>query len=111
MSDQTNHSSSDQPTNPQTTPESQAAKPQPDREERIVDVRDLVYTGGYDRDPQEILGNPAVAPPMLSEGRDLRVDLFKDADETLSSPSDSDLSNPNLSSSNPSDTQSESEEQ
>lgn len=45
---------------------------------------DLVYTGGYDRGPQEILGNPAVAPPMLSEGRDLRVDIFKEAEETIS---------------------------
>lgn len=47
----------------------------------IVDVMDLVYAGGYDRDPQEILGNPAVAPEMLSDGRDLRPDLFREAEE------------------------------
>jgi hypothetical protein len=49
--------------------------------ERVMDVRDLVYSGGFDKDPQEILGNPAVAPEMLQEGRDLRVDLFRDADD------------------------------
>ncbi|HEY9619038.1 MAG TPA: hypothetical protein V6C78_01650 [Crinalium sp.] len=48
---------------------------------QVMDVRDLVYKGGFDRDPQEILGNPAVAPEMLQEGRDLRVDLFRDAEE------------------------------
>ena len=49
--------------------------------ERIVDPRDLVYSGGFDRDPQEILGNPAVAPEMIQEGRDLRVDLFRETEE------------------------------
>ncbi|HCF29239.1 MAG TPA: hypothetical protein DEV81_19010 [Cyanobacteria bacterium UBA11049] len=46
-----------------------------------VDVMDLVYKGGFDRDPQEILGNPGVAPEMLQEGRDLRVDLFRESEE------------------------------
>jgi hypothetical protein len=48
---------------------------------QVADPRDLVYSGGFDRDPQEILGNPAVAPPMLSEGRDLRVDIFREAED------------------------------
>lgn len=52
-----------------------------DISDKIVDPLDLVYRGGYDRDPQEILGNPAVAPPMLSEGRDLRVDIFTESEE------------------------------
>lgn len=50
---------------------------------QMVDVQDLVYKGGFDKDPQEILGNPAVAPEMLQEGRDLRVDLFKEAEDTV----------------------------
>lgn len=48
---------------------------------KLVDPLDLVYSGGFDGDPQEILGNPAVAPEMLSEGRDLRVDLFRETEE------------------------------
>ena len=47
----------------------------------IIDPQDLVYKGGFSKDPQEILGNPAVAPQTLTEGRDLRVDLFRDAEE------------------------------
>lgn len=50
-------------------------------EDKVVDVMDLVYKGGYSKDPQEILGNPAVAPPTLSEGRDLRADIFREAEE------------------------------
>lgn len=34
------------------------------------DPRDLVNKGGYDKDPQEILSNPAVAPQMLGDRRD-----------------------------------------
>ncbi|MBW4487376.1 MAG: hypothetical protein KME12_06260 [Trichocoleus desertorum ATA4-8-CV12] len=54
-----------------------------DRPEEVetYDVLKLVRTGGFDGDPQEILGNPAVAPEMIQEGRDLRPDLFREADE------------------------------
>ncbi|MBW4460410.1 MAG: hypothetical protein KME47_09240 [Nodosilinea sp. WJT8-NPBG4] len=34
------------------------------------DPRDLVTKGGYDKDPQEILSNPAVVPQMLGDRRD-----------------------------------------
>jgi hypothetical protein len=89
MSDTPNQQSSDQSgqNDPNESAETEQRNADPDR---IVDVMDLVYKGGYSRDPQEILGNPAVAPQMLSEGRDLRVDLFADAEETFSTkPSDS----------------------
>jgi hypothetical protein len=49
---------------------------------KTYDVMDLVSKGGYEGDPQEILRNPAVAPEMYQEGRDLRVDLYRDTDET-----------------------------
>ncbi|MBD2465652.1 hypothetical protein H6G89_32185 [Oscillatoria sp. FACHB-1407] len=60
--------------------QSEANKTAPDSPQ-IVDPLDLVYSGGFTGDPQEILGNPAVAPEMLSEGRDLRVDIFRDTEE------------------------------
>lgn len=52
-------------------------------ESKVVDPMDLVYKGGYTKDPQEILGNPAVAPQMYTESRDLRVDIFREAEETI----------------------------
>jgi hypothetical protein len=71
-----NRSSSNSPSN------SEEIKPK----KETVDVRELVYKGGYDKDPQEILGNPAVAPPMIDEGRDLRGDLYREAEDTTSIP-------------------------
>jgi len=50
-------------------------------EPQTYDVLNLVRTGGFDGDPQEILGNPAVAPEMIQEGRDLRTDLFREAED------------------------------
>ncbi|MEP0871285.1 hypothetical protein NDA01_15860 [Trichocoleus desertorum AS-A10] len=51
------------------------------QEVETYDVLKLVRPGGFDGDPQEILGNPAVAPEMIQEGRDLRPDLFREAAE------------------------------
>ncbi|MBE9136185.1 hypothetical protein IQ254_03035 [Nodosilinea sp. LEGE 07088] len=34
------------------------------------DARDLVNKGGYDKDPREIIANPAVTPQMPYERRD-----------------------------------------
>ena len=82
MSDKPKEQPSDQ-ANQENRNESRETDKQPVDPSQIVDVMDLVYKGGYDRDPQEILGNPAVAPPMLSEGRDLRVDIFHEAEETI----------------------------
>lgn len=42
---------------------------------------DLVYKGGYTNEPEEILSNPAVAPQMLDDRRDLRSDLTRDPEE------------------------------
>lgn len=83
----------DRPTNQPSTPDEnkQDAAQEPgktgDRSidtSKTYDVMDLVSKGGYEGDPQEILGNPAVAPEMYQEGRDLRVDLYRDADEVSS---------------------------
>lgn len=51
------------------------------QEVETYDPLKLVRPGGFDGDPQEIIGNPAVAPEMLQEGRDLRTDLFREAEE------------------------------
>jgi len=51
------------------------------KEVETYDPLKLVRSGGFDGDPQEILGNPAVVPEMIQEGRDLRPDLFREADE------------------------------
>lgn len=72
------------PANPSQTNSATPDRPDP------IDVRDLVYSGGYSRDPQEILSNPAVAPPMLNDGRDLRGDLYAESEATLADPTDSD---------------------
>ncbi|NJN58408.1 MAG: hypothetical protein HC879_13345 [Leptolyngbyaceae cyanobacterium SL_5_9] len=80
----------DRPTNQPSTPdESKQNTQQPGKAgdrlldtSKTYDVMDLVSKGGYEGDPQEIIGNPAVAPEMYQEGRDLRVDLYRDADET-----------------------------
>lgn len=45
-------------------------------------AEDLVYKGGYTVDPVTLLGNPAVAPQTLSDARDLRADIFQDAEES-----------------------------
>lgn len=39
-------------------------------EDQSVDPRDLVYKGGYTKDPQEIVEHPAVTPPVLDESRE-----------------------------------------
>lgn len=79
----------DRPTSQSSTPDENKQKAQqpgeagdrPADTPKTYDVMDLVYKGGYEGDPQEILGNPGVAPEMYQEGRDLRVDLFRDTDE------------------------------
>lgn len=68
-------------TGEQREPSSQPPTDRPPKPDTVDVLENLVYSGGYDRDPQEILGNPAVAPEMLQEGRDLRTDLFREADE------------------------------
>lgn len=69
--------------NPSTT--SQQSNSKAEREERIVDPRDLVYSGGSDRDPREVVENPAVTPELMDQApEDLRDDLMpknKDDDE------------------------------
>lgn len=78
-----NDKAAKQPSDQADSNEQREPNQHPEHQSDIVDVMDLVYKGGYDRDPQEILGNPAVAPPMLNEGRDLRSDIFHEAEETI----------------------------
>lgn len=69
--------------NPSNT--SQQSTSKAEREEKIVDPRDLVYSGGSDRDPREVIENPAVTPELVDQApEDLRDDLMpknKDDDE------------------------------
>ncbi len=73
--DQANQHQSEVRQPEQNSADSSQTPPEADRP-KTVDVRDLVYKGGFSRDPGEILGNPAVAPSMLDDGRDRRADLF-----------------------------------
>lgn len=47
-------------------------------EDRVNPAEDLIYGGGYTKDPREIINNPAVAPQMLNGPGDLRGDLIED---------------------------------
>lgn len=62
------------------------ADQQSDRQKPHSDIvnpaEDLVYKGGYTVDPVTMLSNPAVAPQTLSDARDLRADIFQDAEES-----------------------------
>lgn len=60
----------------------QPTQPEDQSEETTVDVRDLVYRGGYSGNPREIVQNPAVAPEMLEQApEDIRDDLMPKGDE------------------------------
>ncbi|MBD1912070.1 MULTISPECIES: hypothetical protein [unclassified Leptolyngbya] len=52
-------------------------------DERVVDPMDLVYKGGFEGNPRDIVENPAVAPQMLeSPTIDARASLMtRDQDE------------------------------
>lgn len=52
-------------------------------DDRVVDPMDLVYKGGFDGNPRDIVENPAVAPQMLeSPTIDARASLMeRDYDE------------------------------
>lgn len=56
-------------------------KPTVDSSQVVNPSEDLVYKGGYTNDPEEILSNPAVAPQMLDDRRDLRADLSRDSED------------------------------
>ena len=47
-------------------------------EDMVNPAEDLIYAGGYTKDPREIINNPAVAPQMLNGPGDLRGDLIED---------------------------------
>lgn len=50
----------------------------PTETDDIVDPRDLVRTSGIPENPEEVMSNPAVAPQMIDDMRDLRGDLTKE---------------------------------
>lgn len=53
-------------------------KPQKGMErEGVKDPRDLVMKGGYNKNPRELVNNPAVTPEMLNEPGDIRHDLIE----------------------------------
>lgn len=47
-------------------------------DDRLMDPQDLVYRGGYQGNPREIVENPAVTPQMLNEPGDLRADELEE---------------------------------
>lgn len=76
MSESTERPSAQQPASERPTqPENQSA-------DTPIDVRELVYRGGYSGNPREIVENPAVAPEMLEQApEDIRDDLMPKSDE------------------------------
>lgn len=52
--------------------------PESEHSDETVDVMDLVYSGGTDKDPRELVENPAVTPQMLNEPGDLRSDELEE---------------------------------
>lgn len=60
---------------PNSEPETSA------KADRVVDPKNLVYSGGYDGDPRELLETPGVVPEGLEQApEDLRPDLFRETD-------------------------------
>jgi hypothetical protein len=55
-----------------------SANEEPPKKQKIVDPMDLVYSGGTDRDPRELIENPAITPEMPNEPGDLRDDLLEE---------------------------------
>lgn len=49
-------------------------------DDRIVDPQDLVYKGGYSKNPREIIETPGAVPEILEDQapEDLRVDLISE---------------------------------
>jgi hypothetical protein len=50
----------------------------PPKNQKIVNTDDLVYSGGTEADPRELVENPAVTPEMLNEPGDLREDVLEE---------------------------------
>jgi len=48
----------------QSQPDQTSQNQHPDPEERVNDPMNLVYKGGYEGNPRDIVENPAVAPQM-----------------------------------------------
>ncbi|NEQ29225.1 MAG: hypothetical protein F6K28_61900 [Microcoleus sp. SIO2G3] len=46
----------------------------------MTDPIDLVYKGGFNGNPREIVQNPAVAPEMLDNMSELNDHLMRDAE-------------------------------
>lgn len=67
----------DNSTRPNTQPQNPSDRSAPEpatKSETVNPAEDLVYGGAVDN-PEEVLVNPAVAPQMLDDRRDLRSDL------------------------------------
>lgn len=52
------------------TPNNRKLSDSQNASDEVMDVRDLVSKGGYDKDPREIVENPAVTPEMYEESKD-----------------------------------------
>ena len=49
-------------------------------DDKTVDVRDLVSKLGYEKDPREVIENPAVTPQMLDESDDSQAGMDRERD-------------------------------
>ncbi|ASC69439.1 hypothetical protein XM38_003660 [Halomicronema hongdechloris C2206] len=67
------------PTHDPANPNPQSADTNP--EDNVVDPRDLVYKGGYDKEPDKIVNNPAVTPPMPEDTQTSTASFISDTAE------------------------------
>lgn len=59
----------------------------PRKADRVVDPKNLVYSGGFNGDPRELLETPGVVPEGLDQApEDLRPDLFRETDSSEDEP-------------------------
>lgn len=64
-----------------TEPTNRLPKPEddsPPKQQKVVNPDDLVYRGGTQADPRELVENPAVTPEMPNEPGDLRIDALEE---------------------------------
>jgi hypothetical protein len=92
MADNSTRSTTQPQNQPQNPPDRSAPEPatrsEATKSETVNPAEDLVY-GGAVTNPEEVLANPAVAPQMLDDRRDLRSDIAHRSPDSNSPDSDS----------------------
>lgn len=67
-----------EPTERLPSPDNKDLDRESTNDDRVMDPRDLAYTGGFQGSAREIVENPAVTPEMPNEPGDLRSDMLEE---------------------------------